>query len=73
MKPKKLKLLNELKELICARDDFLKHMWPPEAKHLIVGNDYNIAQEEIILTLIEAVFKEEENAALIFLGLKPAK
>ena len=73
MKPKKLKLLNQIKELMIDRDDFLEHVWPPEVKDLITGNDYNIGQEEIILTLIAAVFKEEEEEALVFLGLIPAE
>lgn len=73
MKPKKLKLLKEIKELMAARDDFLNHVYPPEAKDLITGNDYNIGQEEIILTLIAAVFKEEEEEALVFLGLLPTE
>ena len=73
MKPKKLKLLNEIKELMEARDDFLKHVWPPEVKDLITGNDYNLGQEEIILTLIAAVFKDDEDEALVFLGLLPVE
>jgi hypothetical protein len=73
MKPKKLKLLKEIKELMEARDNILEHVWPPEANILITRNDYNLGQEEIILTLIAAVFKEEEEEALVFLGMMPAE
>jgi hypothetical protein len=69
MKKKKVKLLHRLKELVIARDDYLLAGHSTEELNNILYNDYNVGQNEIIFTLIEYIFKDEEDDALRFLGV----
>jgi hypothetical protein len=69
MKKKKIELLHEIKDLIGARDDYLLSLDSDEEIAKVLHNDYNIGQNEIILTLIEYIFKKDEDEALVFLGL----